>query len=250
MERGTGLLNHTDRSICMKRSILFCSAALAALVVFERTSALAAGPENTDDRAAAQLIVTVESKHRDQPAPKVEKEDVAVSVGGSRANVVSWSALKGQDAAVQLFVVLDDSSHVSAVGTHIGDLRTFLRSLPPTVSTAVGYMTNGRVRVAESLTTDHEAAAAAVRLPGGSAGSNASPYFALSDLAKHWPTSTTNARRVVLWLTDGIDPYDTSAALSQDIYVQAAVADAQRAGIQVYSIYLSGKGGMDRSLYG
>ncbi len=81
-------------------------------------------------------------------------------------------------------------------------------------------------------------------------GSNASPYFAISDLAKHWPAPASDARRVVLCLTNGIDPYDLSMDLSQDIYLQAAVADAQRAGIQVYSIYLSGKGGIGRTLYG
>src|SRR5208283_738637 len=234
----------------MKRSLLFGSAALAAFVVLASTPAQAAASQNADDRDTAQMIVTVESKHHGQPAPQVEKEDLAVSVGGRRASVLSWSALNEQDTPTELFLVLDDSSRVGAVGTHIAELRKFLRGLPSAVSTAVGYMTNGRVQVAEALTADHEAAAMAVRLPGGSAGSNASPYFALGDLAKHWPAPTANARRVVLWLTDGIDPYDTTMDLSQDIYLQAAVADAQRAGIQVYSIYLAGKGGIDRSMYG
>jgi VWFA-related protein len=234
-----------------KCSILFGSAALAALVCFTNLPARAAASENTDDRATAQMIVTAQSKHHDESAPDVEKQDVAVYENGHRANVVSWSALKGPDAAMQLFVVLDSSSRVNAIGTHIAELRSFMRALPPTASVALGYMTNGRVQVAESFTDDHEAAAKAVSLPGGSVGSNASPYFALSDLAKHWPAApSANARRVVLWLTDGIDPYDTSMDMSNDIYLQASVADAQRAGIQVYSIYLSGKGGVDRSIYG
>ncbi|MGA7409799.1 MAG: hypothetical protein WBW33_04895 [Bryobacteraceae bacterium] len=235
----------------MKRSIVFGAAAIAASVCIASLPARAAASEDTDDRATAQMIVTVQSKHHDQPAPNVEKQDVAVYENGHRANVVSWSALKGQDAATQVFVVLDSSSRTNAIGTHIDELQSFMRSLPPTASVALGYMTNGRVRVAESFTTDHEAAAKAVSLPGGSVGSNGSPYFALSDLAKHWPGApTANARRVVLLLTDGIDPYDTSVDLSNDIYLQASVTDAQRAGIQVYSIYLSGKGGIDRSIYG
>jgi VWFA-related protein len=211
----------------------------------------AAASENTDDRTTVQTVVTVQSKHHDEPAPDVERQDVAVYENGHRAKVVSWLPLKGQDAAMQVFLVLDSSSRTNAIGTHIAELQSFLRSMPPTAAVGVGYMTNGRVQVAESLTTDHEAAAKAISLPGGSVGSNASPYFALSDLAKHWPVApSANARRVVLLLTDGINPYDTSMDMSNDIYLQAAVTDAQRAGIQVYSIYLSGKGGLDRSIYG
>jgi len=235
----------------MKRSIVFGSAALAALACLTNLPARAAASENTDDRTTTQMIVTVQSKHHDQSAPSVEKQDIAVYENGHKANVVSLSALKGQDATMQLFVVLDSSSRTNAVGTHIAELQNFMRSLPPTASVAIGYMTNGRVQVAESFTTDHEAAAKAMSLPGGSVGSNASPYFALTDLAKHWPAApAANERRVVLWLTDGIDPYDTSIDMSNDIYLQASVADAQRASIQVSSIYLSGKGGIDRSIYG
>ncbi len=235
----------------MKRSIVFGSAALAAMICVANLPGRAAASENTDDRTTAQMIVTVQSKHHDEPAPDVEKQDVAVYENGHRANVVSWSALKGQDAAMQLFVVFDSSSRTNAIGSHIAELQGFMRSLPPNASVAVGYMTNGRVQLAERFTTDHEAAAKAVSLPGGSVGSNASPYFALSDLAKHWPVApSSNVRRIVLLLTDGIDPYDTSVDMSNDIYLQASVADAQRAGLQVYSIYLSGKGGLDRSIYG
>jgi len=229
----------------MKYSALLGLAALLLTSAFAK----AAGSENTDDHASVQMVVTVESKHRGQAAPKLEKEDLAVYQSGHKAKVTSLSPLK-DDAPMQLFVVLDDSSRTNAIGTHIAELQSFLRSLPPTASTAVGYMANGTVRVAEAFTTDHEAAAKAVRLPNGSAGSNGSPYFAVSELAKHWPDSTVTARRVVLLLTNGIDPYDTSMALSQDIYLQAAVVDAQRAGIQVSSIFLAGKGGADRSIFG
>jgi VWFA-related protein len=234
----------------MKHSVLVEAAAVTALLLSANAPARAAASESTNDRGSVQVVVTVESKHHGQPAPKVEQEDVAVYQDGHRAKVTSWLPLTGQDAAVQFFLVLDDSSRTNAVGTHIEELRGFLQSLPPSVNTAVGYMTNGRVQVAQGFTADHEAAAKAVRLPSGSAGSNGSPYFSLSDLAKHWPDSSATARRVVLLLTDGIDPYDTSRGSYQDIYLEASIADAQRAGIQVYSIFLAGKGNLDGSLYG
>ncbi len=55
-------------------------------------------------------------------------------------------------------------------------------------------MTNGRVDVLQPFTTDHAAAAAKIRLPFGTPGQSASPYFCLSDFVKHWPGSGAGAK--------------------------------------------------------
>jgi hypothetical protein len=100
-------------------------------------------------------------------------------------------------------------------------------------------MQNGIARVMQDLSNDHALAAKALRLPMGVGGANASPYFSLSDLVKRWPASA--ARREVLMVTDGIDRYYGSGDLS-DPYLQQAVDDANRAGIQVSAIYNPGAG--------
>jgi hypothetical protein len=77
-------------------------------------------------------------------------------------------------------------------------------------------------------------------------GENGSPYFALSDLAKHWPSKESTDRRAVLMLTDGVDRYDESGTI-EDPYVDAAVQDSLKDGMLVYSIYLRGAGLYGRS---
>jgi hypothetical protein len=102
-------------------------------------------------------------------------------------------------------------------------------------------MSNGRVQIASPFSTEHEAAAAAIRLPMGMTGMSASPYFCLSDFVKQWPEGQGQPAkaRVVMMLTNGVDPYNGSTRLSNENspYVDAAIADAQRAGVAVYSIY-------------
>ncbi len=65
---------------------------------------------------------------------------------------------------------------------------------------------------------------------------NASPYFCLSDLAKHWPSNDQSARREVIMITDGVDNYEPHYN-PEDPYVLSAIHDAVRAHVLVYSIY-------------
>ena len=75
-----------------------------------------------------------------------------------------------------------------------------------------------------------------LHLPGGSAGSSASPYFCISDLAKNWPSRDTANRREVVAITDGIDPYEERFDPS-DPYVNSATQDSIRAGVIVDALY-------------
>jgi len=182
------------------------------------------------------MVVTVEARHGSVP-PEISREDVMVYEGHDRDKVTDWVPLQGDQAALELFILLDDSSNTS-LGSQLEDLRQFINAQPATSKIGVAYMQNGIARIAQNLTTDHAQAAKALRLPLGDPGINASPYFALSDLIKHWPEST--ARREVLMITDGIDRYWGSGL--EDPYVDAAIADAQRAGIIVFAIYTPGQG--------
>jgi len=107
-------------------------------------------------------------------------------------------------------------------------------------------MRNGTAEVVQNPSSDHAAAAKALRLPQGIAGANASPYFSLSDLAKRWPAS--NARHSVLMVSDGIDRYYGTGDL-QDPYVDAAVDDCVRKDIVVSAIYEPGAGHFGHSYW-
>ncbi len=156
-------------------------------------------------------------------------------------------------ANTQVVLLLDDGLRTS-VARQFSDIQSFLNRLKPGVEVMLGYMQNGQVAVAQPFTTNHAAAAEKLRIPFGSPGLSASPYICLSDFAKRWPRESTEygrpaapqtrKTRIVLMITNGVDPYNGSVSpLNQNSpYVDNATTDSQRAGISVYSIYYADSG--------
>jgi hypothetical protein len=197
----------------------------------------------------AQIVITVQSVHQRSGAPgSLEAADVTVTQGKTSVPVVRLQRLAGEFADMQLFVFLDDSTRSSSLGTQLPELKMFFNSLPATTQVAVGYMHNGTFALAQAFTADHQRAANALRLPAAIPGENGSPYFALSDLAKHWPSNQSTDRRAVLMLTDGVDRYYDTVSVD-DPYVDAAIQDALKSGVAIYSIYLRGAGYYGRSAW-
>jgi hypothetical protein len=211
--------------------------AILGMALSASVSASQATQIATTQGVPTHLLVTVEAR-RGSEVPSVGREDVMVYEGHDRDRVTDWAPAEGDRAGLELFILLDDASGVS-LGTQLEELRQFINSQAASTKIGVAYMQDGAAKVAQGLTSDHTLAAKALRLPIGIAGINASPYFSLSDLIKHWPGST--ARREVLMISDGIDDYYGSGDL-QDPYLSAAIDDAQRAGIIVFAIYLPGAG--------
>jgi hypothetical protein len=193
--------------------------------------------------SAALVITAIPAKGANPRA--LDRDDITVTLGNRPARVIGLRPLAGLLANLQLFVLLDDSTPASTLGTQIPQLKAFIEALPPDVQVAVGYMRNGTFGPVQGFTTDHPKAAQSVRLPIAEPGGNGSPYFVLSDLAKHWPSNEPGARRVVLTLTDGVDRYFNSSEVD-DPYVDAAARDALKNGIAVYSIYMRDAGLYDR----
>ncbi len=195
-----------------------------------------------------QIVVTLRPAPGSSQAANLEAGDVTVLQGKTPAPVLSLQRLAGDMADMQLFVFLDDSTRSSSLSIQLPELKMFLESLPATTEVAVGYMRNGTFALAEAFTPDHQKAASALRLPAAIPGENGSPYFALSDLVKHWPSKQPTGRRAVMMLTDGIDRY-YGAAVMDDPYVDTAIRDTLKQGVMVYSIYLRGAGLDDRSAW-
>ena len=197
------------------------------------------GPQPT------QAIVTVESK-----APvSLTPADLALKLNGKPAPVTAIQPLK--PANIQVAILIDDGLRTS-VARQLPDLQKFIQGLPAGTEVFVGYMQNGHVASTLPFTSNLVAASSGLRIPFGSAGISASPYFCLSDFAKSWPTesasygqrSTGRKARFVLMLTNGVDPYNGSVSPSNQNspYVETAIGDAQRAGIIVSSIYYAEAG--------
>ena len=197
------------------------------------------------DTTSAQTVVTVLPKSGE--AAPLQQQDLKVWADGKESTITQWQALRGDHAGLEFVILIDDSAR-SSIGLQLNDLSKFIQSLPPTASVGVAYMQNGRAAFAQNPTADHALAARAIRITGGAPGSSASPYFCLSDLAKHWPSQNPNNRREVLMVTDGVDRYSPRYD-PEDPYLQAAITDSQKAGLIVYSIYFRDTGRLDRSGY-
>lgn len=219
-------------------TVLLIGVCLSALPAFSQDRPA----EELEAAPTAQLVVTAKVKGS-RPVPTVQQKDVEVLLKGHPAKIFDWVPLQGQNAGVQLVFLIDDSVR-SYFSLQISSLRKFILALPSSTEVAVAYMDNGRAQMAQKLTSDHALAAKSLRVPNGIVGISGSPYFVLSDLAKHWTTQVSQTkmpRRVVFMVTNGEDPYYRSSDL-QDPYVAAAIADSQKAGLLVYSIYFRDQG--------
>jgi hypothetical protein len=210
---------------------------LLALTLFTATTFAAQAQQ--EGPTPTQALVAVESKN--PTAPTIS--DVTIKVNNHATALTSLAPLRASDA--QVAILIDDGLRMS-MARELPALRDFIKGLRPGTEAFVGYMQNGRVITGQNFTTNLDAAANGLRIPVGSPGLSASPYFCLSDFVKKWPenSSSTPKARFVLMVTNGVDPYNGSTSImnQNSPYVDAAVKDAQRAGVAVYSMYYSDAG--------
>ncbi len=186
-----------------------------------------------------RVVVTQTLVHADSKADVIpDATAIKLEVNSKVTPLVSLTPVK--PGGIQIALLIDDGLSRSS-GLQLNDLKAFIMGLPPQTEVLVGYLGEGSVHVASPFTTEHAAAAATLRLPVGMGGISASPYFCLSDFVKRWPEGQGQPAkaRFVMMVTNGVDPYNGSTRMAnQDSpYVAAAVSDAQRAGVAVYSIY-------------
>jgi hypothetical protein len=194
-----------------------------------------------------EVIVTILPKHDGETAPNVSTQDLTIKINGKDAKITNFAALKSDRDPIELAILIDGSARTS-LGRQLDDIAQFVKSLPPNVRATIGYMQNGNAALTGPFSTDHQAILRGLHIPGGTPGSNGSPYFCLSDLAKRWPSQDTSVRREVLMVTDGVDEYNRRYD-PEDPYVEAAVNDAVRAHLVVYTIYWANQGRFDRTNY-
>lgn len=215
--------------------------------------------QGTQGAVQVHLVVTNEAARGDD-VPTLQQGDVKVKQGKNFLKVSQLIPAKGDNAALQLFVLIDDALG-SGVGNNLNDIRDFINAQPASTVIAVGYMANAAVNVAQNFTADHQLAVKAVRLPRGSLSTMDSPYLSLISLVKGWPQQ--NVRREVLMVTDGIDRlrgeqpvssrlgpnygpvYHSMPTMSPD--VNSASEISQRYNVLVYSLYAVGVGRAARS---
>ncbi len=204
---------------------------LAALAVAGLVAGLA--PLAAQSSAPGQpvnMVVTVEGKHN-KGIPSLEPADIKVNEAGGNRPVTAFKSLRGSN--LQIMLLIDNSSR-STFDTEIGTLKQWVNSLPANAQIAVAYMENGRAAMTHDFTSDHAAAANSIRVTMGIGGADVSPYDSLSDAVKKWPQS--DARKEVVMISSGVEALGGGLA-PENPYVNKGIADAQRAGVIVYTIY-------------
>jgi hypothetical protein len=227
--------------------------------------ALAAPSAPAQEKAAAttvqvHLVISDAALRLDQEMPPLQQGDVKVTQGKSSLRVTQVIPAQGDNAALQLMILIDDTLDTS-VGNNLNDLKEFIGAQPSSTVIGVGYMSNAGVNVVQNFTADHDLAVKAVRLPRGSFSTMDSPYLSLISLVKGWPQQ--KVRRQVLMITDGIDRlrgetpqrsrlgpafgpvYHSMPTISID--ATSASEISQRYNVIVSSIYSPGVGRAGRS---
>lgn len=207
-----------------------CSKGMGSIFVAGVLAAASVAAVAQEGAVPTTALVNVQVRSHQQFNPA----SLTLQVDGRNTPIASVQPLEPGQA--EIAILIDDGLRRSAA-LQLNDLATFIQHLPAGQPVLVGYMENGTVRT-HGFTTNHAMAAQQLRVPMGVPGESGSPYFCLSDFVKHWPSSQRTPR-VVLMISDGVDPYNGSTSiLNQDSpYVQAAQEDAQRAGVAVYALY-------------
>ena len=246
-----------------------------AIAVITGSCALALGVRVVDSQGKASpgtvqvhMVITDQALNDGSDSPALRAEDIQVKQGKNVLKVEHLIPARDDNAALQLFVLIDDTCD-SSIGNNLNDLRDFINAQPPSTMVGVAYMSNATVQIAQNLTTDHAGAAKAVRLPRGSVSAMDSPYLSLISLVKSWPQQ--KVRRHVLMVSDGIDrlrgentspstlptpgrPGRTPALAPRTMPTISVDADtasnaSQRYGVTVHSIYSPGVGRLSRNAW-
>lgn len=158
----------------------------------------------------------------------------------------NWVAAQGPRAGLDLFILIDDALD-SNLGLHLKDLRNFINAQPAATNIAVGYTRNATIQIARDFTSDHAAAADALRMPIGTEGAYGSPYLSAIDLMKRWPDSPN--RREIILITDGIDRTWRSHNDFSNPDVDLAMDVARRTGTMVHTIWYPSRGHWHRNFW-
>jgi len=217
------------------------AAVLAVLLLTLPSLAAAAAP------GQGQAVVTVLPKDSNLAGLNIQPQNLELKVDGKSSNVTNLAAARNPESPLELVLLIDGGARAS-LGTQLTDIAGFIKEIPKNAKIAIAYMENGRAALAGPLSSDPQQILKGLHLAAGPPGTNASPYFCLSDLAKNWPSHDQNARREVLMITDGVDYYNRRYD-PEDPYVQSAIEDSIRSGLVVYSFYWLNRGRLDQTGY-
>src|ERR1700730_15202921 len=192
---------------------------------------------------AADVTVTVTAVAKKGSPPPLKKEDVQVFQGKEHVQVADWR----HDGPLYLAILIDDSLD-SEAASQWSDLKGFINEQPENTLVAVAYARNGTAMVAQDFTQDHALAAKALRIPLGNLGAFSSPYLALQDWLKRWPSSTGDHRSSIVLISSGID-YFRGSFDPIDPDLDSTIQRAQKENVNIWTIYYPGGGHVSQGYF-
>jgi len=194
-------------------------------------------------RAADAVTLTVTAVAKKGSPPSIKKEDVQAFEGKERVQVTDWR--RGEN--LYLAILIDDSLDYQAA-SQWSDLKAFIAAQPQNAFVAVAYSRNGAAMVAQDFTQDHALAAKALRIPLGNAGAFSSPYLAVQDWLKRWPSSAGDHRSSIILISSGID-YFRGGFDPIDPDLDSTIERAQKENVNLWTVYYPGAGHVSRGYF-
>jgi len=201
---------------------------LLALALSVVTLGGVSAPAFAAESGATTFTVTAVGKKNTVP-PELKKDDVQLYNGKERLQIADWR----REDTLRLAILIDDSLD-PVVASQWNDLKDFIMAQPQSTYIAVAYARNGNAAIAQDFTTNHELAAKAIRIPMGSAGAISSPYLAVLDFVKRWPSP--GGRNSILFISAGIDYFRGGFGL-QNPDVDSAISRAEKSNINIWTVY-------------
>lgn len=191
----------------------------------------------SSDGVPVSIVVTV-NPHHDAEVSSLSANSVAVYQDHAWTKVTDFVPLHEGRAGVELFILLDASRNLS-VGSQLADIRRFIMAQPAATKIGVAYMQLGGPKIVQPLGIDHQLAAEAVNPSLSNLANTANPYESLSQVIDKWPDA--GQPREILMVSGGVDEiFEENGVGKSDIYLDAAIEKAQRAGVIVSTIATTG----------
>jgi VWFA-related protein len=202
----------------------------------------AAGQRKQSDQSSSDRDVTIlvtAHPHNDRmrdAASKLKADDFVVREDKRPQQVIS---VKRASEAPTILAVLIQDDLVSRVNNELSTIKEFIRRMPDGSRVMTGYVTSGTLQVSQDFTTDRERAAASLRVVrSNESGSPYNPYIEVVEALRRFDSQPAG-RRLILLISDGLDTSHgfrgASPMHSPDL--DRAIAEAQRRGVSVFSMY-------------
>lgn len=194
------------------------------------TFSLSAQTQNSSQAGVpVQMIVTAGHYYGREPA-LLTREDLTVTQETESVPVTKLIPLKGDRAALELFVLIDNCSNCEA-SSQFSELHRFIAAQLATTRIGVAYIQEGRLVIGQELSADRRQVIKALSPPEGSEPSD--PFPALTELLARWKPDSS--RHAILMISNGVVPKITD--VEEHPSAEAAIALAQRTRVPVYVIY-------------